>query len=71
MQKHQFDVAAQSLHGDTGPTYAIRGIETFDSEAKCRAALNEQIARHAGLPHAKGGYDYYRCTQWEGGVGGL
>jgi hypothetical protein len=59
----------QSLHGAMGPTYTINGIEAFDSEAQCRVALDKRVARYIGRSHAEGGYDYYRCTQWEGGVG--
>lgn len=59
-----------ALHVTMGPTFDSRAIESYPSASACQAAVNAQIASHAQLAHAYGGYDYYRCDSWRGRIGG-
>jgi hypothetical protein len=53
-----------------GTVEARRDVPSFDTRAKCQAALNREIRRHSGLTHAEGNLGIYACSDlrsWEQG----
>lgn len=58
------------LTAGMGQTFDITAVSSFHTDRECQAALGREVERRSHLAHASGGYNYFRCDVWRGGLGG-